>query len=573
MVAAQVYIPGLISIRRPYLDPPLISSFTPAYLNRPISLGPSLSSFLFQKDHLFLEGFRHNITYLILFSSDLITVLFCSVPETSCPCPLQGCQKNVDTGPLTGFISKGPVEQRSTPLSPVALTLPQEPHDIRSLPSPARGSAGCRPTPSPAIATARNPSSWNETGSDCGYDTFGLLTISKSSATTTGDSAIDLDSGIDGTSDIVVDTKTRSKYERREGRKTKIRRSRASSCKRRGKDRCSSDETVAKMRMQYYEQAVDADTDSVALLRTGSITTAAASVSRRKSTTVELCKDAESEDNGEDGFRDLPSISRQSSESWCRDADSSDSDKPPKLYPQVGVEYESRYRSSGTDDDDESRPPPVKKMRQELRDDRPARALLDSPVDIEKNNYLSALQLRSVSDFEHKGINSRLPNGVVAATSMNCIAESLAPLSRHDRKVVKLPTKAKNEPCRDLSSTKEMRREASVDSATNERRRNECETSCSSVPCRKSQAETKKPRFRRRRWTIKKKNRKRNNKLTKSSEEEKLEAENAEKRRRAELLLLTQKRAASRLKWSNGWMWIGEPYVAKVFLNVSDQIP
>ncbi len=62
MVAALIFIPGLISIHRWYLLISscwylLISSFTPAYLNRRISLGPSLS-----KDRFFLEGCRRNNT-------------------------------------------------------------------------------------------------------------------------------------------------------------------------------------------------------------------------------------------------------------------------------------------------------------------------------------------------------------------------------------------------------------------------------------------------------------------------------------------------------------------------------
>lgn len=82
----------------------------------------------------------------------------------SCPCPMQSCPKNVLTGPLTGA-SKGSIKNhQTTPLPPVALALPLEPPGALGPPSPARGSAGMPPPPSPALATARNPTNgqWSE---------------------------------------------------------------------------------------------------------------------------------------------------------------------------------------------------------------------------------------------------------------------------------------------------------------------------------------------------------------------------------------------------------------------------
>ncbi|XP_050542854.1 proline-rich protein 36-like [Daktulosphaira vitifoliae] len=132
----------------------------------------------------------------------------------SCPCPMQTCPnpKNVHTGPLTGAVSKGPKHHSTTvvTLPPVALALPQEPPRALGPPSPARGSAGvarparsgssCSPSKqvpwcmsplsparasvqhlapqSPAMLTAKNPTSeWNTTEDKC--DTTGLLAIGK----------------------------------------------------------------------------------------------------------------------------------------------------------------------------------------------------------------------------------------------------------------------------------------------------------------------------------------------------------------------------------------------------------
>ena len=77
---------------------------------------------------------------------------------------MQSCPKNVLTGPLTGA-SKGSIKNhQTTPLPPVALALPLEPPGALGPPSPARGSAGMPPPPSPALATARNPTNgqWSE---------------------------------------------------------------------------------------------------------------------------------------------------------------------------------------------------------------------------------------------------------------------------------------------------------------------------------------------------------------------------------------------------------------------------
>lgn len=83
---------------------------------------------------------------------------------------MQSCPKNVHTGPLTGD-GKGPhitTKQQQQPvqesgtsfhqlhLPPVALALPLEPPGAVGPPSPARGSAGMPPPPSPATASVRN---------------------------------------------------------------------------------------------------------------------------------------------------------------------------------------------------------------------------------------------------------------------------------------------------------------------------------------------------------------------------------------------------------------------------------
>lgn len=99
---------------------------------------------------------------------------------------MQSCPKNVHTGPLTGA-SKGSLKNhQTTPLPPVALALPLEPPGALGPPSPARGSAGMPPPPSPALATARNPSSgqWGDSppGIKPSIDNkseTGLLAISK----------------------------------------------------------------------------------------------------------------------------------------------------------------------------------------------------------------------------------------------------------------------------------------------------------------------------------------------------------------------------------------------------------
>lgn len=85
---------------------------------------------------------------------------------------MQSCPKNVHTGPLTGD-GKGPhittkqqqqpVQESGSsfhqlPLPPVALALPLEPPGALGPPSPARGSAGMPPPPSPATASVRNHS-------------------------------------------------------------------------------------------------------------------------------------------------------------------------------------------------------------------------------------------------------------------------------------------------------------------------------------------------------------------------------------------------------------------------------
>ncbi|CAH0561399.1 unnamed protein product [Brassicogethes aeneus] len=77
----------------------------------------------------------------------------------SCPCPMQSCPKNVITGPLTGDSKRSALTltKDSMPLSPVALALPLEPSSATEAPSPARGSAGMPPPPSPAGAVYQSP--------------------------------------------------------------------------------------------------------------------------------------------------------------------------------------------------------------------------------------------------------------------------------------------------------------------------------------------------------------------------------------------------------------------------------
>lgn len=78
---------------------------------------------------------------------------------------MQSCPKNVHTGPLTGDGKRSnmtAIVKESVPLPPVALALPLEPASVVGPPSPARGSAGMPPPPSPAGATYQpvNTSKW-----------------------------------------------------------------------------------------------------------------------------------------------------------------------------------------------------------------------------------------------------------------------------------------------------------------------------------------------------------------------------------------------------------------------------
>lgn len=73
---------------------------------------------------------------------------------------MQTCSKNVLTGPLTGDSKRSNISsiaKESVPLPPVALALPLEPASATGPPSPARGSAGMAPPPSPAGATYQPP--------------------------------------------------------------------------------------------------------------------------------------------------------------------------------------------------------------------------------------------------------------------------------------------------------------------------------------------------------------------------------------------------------------------------------
>lgn len=73
---------------------------------------------------------------------------------------MQSCPKNVLTGPLTGDSKRSNISsiaKESVPLPPVALALPLEPASATGPPSPARGSAGMPPPPSPAGATYQQP--------------------------------------------------------------------------------------------------------------------------------------------------------------------------------------------------------------------------------------------------------------------------------------------------------------------------------------------------------------------------------------------------------------------------------
>lgn len=66
---------------------------------------------------------------------------------------MQSCPKNVLTGPLTGDSKRSnmtSISNDSMPLPSIALVLPSEPASATGPPSPARGSAGMPPPPSPA---------------------------------------------------------------------------------------------------------------------------------------------------------------------------------------------------------------------------------------------------------------------------------------------------------------------------------------------------------------------------------------------------------------------------------------
>jgi len=67
----------------------------------------------------------------------LFTRLFCIAAFQGCPCPMQSCPKNVDTGALIGNGKGAPV------VSGPGLSLP--PSALVGPPSPARGLAGLAP--------------------------------------------------------------------------------------------------------------------------------------------------------------------------------------------------------------------------------------------------------------------------------------------------------------------------------------------------------------------------------------------------------------------------------------------
>lgn len=427
--------------------------------------------------------------------------------------------------------------------------MPKEPHDIRSLPSPARGSAGSRPTPSPAIATAKNPSSaWNETCCDYGCDTAGLLAIGKMGGAVL-DSAADLDSGIDGIGDLVDEAKPKRRSKRHEIKKRKLRRIRnvkeaddSQTAEKFGAVG-AGDQRFGKLcdRVTATETAVSPDAACLSFPRSNSLTSAA-----------ELCDSTDtSYVSPEPSADQAPTIKCQKNcKRWreCADdeGDPSDLDMPPKLYPEVDIGYQNRLRrSSAAVVEDE---PPAKRVKSAVS---PLAQLLD--VDVEKSTYLSALELRSVSDST--------PESAPAVMSASALVESLAPLNGYADKRVKMKAAEKGA---------QSERALPVAGAEFTPRSSACRKALAVAKCRKLSVEARKPRFRRRRWTTKKKTRKKKATAgSQSNEEEKLEAENAERQRRAELLSLTQKRAACRLKWSNGWTWLGEPFVAKVFMNVS----
>ncbi|XP_065208163.1 uncharacterized protein LOC135836989 isoform X2 [Planococcus citri] len=455
--------------------------------------------------------------------------------ETSCPCPLQTCQKNGHTGPLTGIISKGPVKQHSTPLSPVALSLPKEPQDIRSLPSPARGSAGCRPTPSPAIATAKNPSCWSES-TDCSYDTTGLLAISK----TTCD-----EKNVDGVVRNGLKTPSRTELKKLKMKKFKSRKTSSSH----NKHICKQDENMKSMadgfrmngRPPFYTD-VSENSDSVGLIAAASVTDY---VSRVKPTIMEVCET-----------------------DYC-DENLLEVDEPKSK------KYQNRKRRSIDDDPDKDMLKSYPVMRENVQkiihpledgqiavkkpklDDELEKILIvedQKPVDVEKNTYLSALQLCSVNDVDIEKIEEK-------DADLLKIAEDVAPLRKRDEeKSLKIQSKT-TETVDQTTQRKDILVEESVSEIP------DTKSTSDQVQCTDNVEPKKPPRLRRKRWTTKKKNKKKSSKSAKGSEEEKIEAENAEKIRRAELLSLTQKRASCKLKWSNGWTWLGEPFVSKIFLN------
>ncbi|CAH1159388.1 unnamed protein product [Phyllotreta striolata] len=88
------------------------------------------------------------------------TIPYINTYQSSCPCPMQSCPKNVLTGPLTGDSKRSnitSISNESMPLASIALVLPSEPASATGPPSPARGSAGMPPPPSPAGATYQPP--------------------------------------------------------------------------------------------------------------------------------------------------------------------------------------------------------------------------------------------------------------------------------------------------------------------------------------------------------------------------------------------------------------------------------
>lgn len=489
------------------------------------------------------------------------------------------------------------MKQHSKPLSPVALSLPREPQDIRSLPSPARGSAGCRPTPSPAIATAKNPSCWSESGTDYSYDTTGLLAISKAVSGSEDAEVMELTKRAAGRNGMRNSSSSSSSL-RTEQKKLKIKKLKA---RRNGATvLCKNDDertvknAVNTYRLNggppFYDNVIRNSSGSTvgiiaAATATSSVTTEYIAARVKPTTLVEF---SETEVDVAEPQHQILSDELNCKKHQNRKRRAAEMDT---LKRGAGGHHRSVVTEVAADKYDvrvKDEQHLAKKLKLEDNEEETCKTTLlllpPQEVNAQKKDYLSALELCCVKNQNDESKDENHHHNPKEEETFDPMkwSENHAPLRKHEEeKNVKAQLKKTQQQEAETTGCSSQRdknvvtgkEESSGDSSSLSSKGSSNTSDGAALEQSGTQTDSKKPtRVRKRRWTAKKKNKKKPSKAAKSSEEEKMEAENAEKLRRAELLSLTQKRASSKLKWSNGWTWIGEPFVAKVFLNVSIRV-